>query len=115
MDQVKRYRLEEATESFDFIFTEQFVLRIRERLGITHAIHNLLFGTEEEREVAFDTINFYNQVKEVVIRSGGGDKVINLKIFSGLMTELRIKLEITKAGLGPEKTMRVIEQGLEVD
>ena len=48
-----------------------------------------------------------------MIRSGGGDKIINLKILSGLMTELRIKLKITKAGLGPEKTMRVIEQGLD--
>ena len=91
------------------------MLRIREKLDITQAIHNLLLGSEEEREVAFDTINFYNQVKEVIIRSGGGDKIINLKIFSALLTELRIKLEITKAGLGPEKTMRVIEQGLEVD
>ena len=44
----------------DFISTEDFVLKIRDRLNITHEIHNLLFGSEEERETAFDTINFYN-------------------------------------------------------
>ena len=59
------------------------------------------------------TINFYNQVKKIVIRSGGPDKVINIRIFAGLIRELRIKLDITKAGLAAERTMRVINFGLE--
>ena len=94
------------TEIMDFMETSEFVMRFRERLGITRQIHNLLFGSDLERENALITINYFNQVKEVIIRSGGGDKIINLKILSGLMTELRFKLDITKAGLGPEKTMR---------
>ena len=55
-----------------------------------------------------ETINFYNQVKKVVIRSGGDAKTINIKIFAGLIHELRIKLDITMAGLAAEKTMRLV-------
>ena len=55
-----------------------------------------------------ETINFYNQVKKVVIRSGGDAKTINIKIFAGLIHELRIKLDITMAGLAAEKTMRQV-------
>lgn len=51
----------------------------------------------------------------MLIRCGGANKVINLKIFTGLLTELRIKLDITKAGLGPEKRMRVINYGLKLE
>ena len=74
----------------------------------------MLFKDEDEQIDAMSTINFYNKVKEVIIRCGGVDKVINLKIFSGLIKEMRIKLDITKAGLGAEKTMRAIENGLDI-
>ena len=59
------------------------------------------------------TINFYNQAKKVIIRSGGGDKVLNLKIFNDLLRELRIKLNIMKEGFGPSKTMSEINFGLD--
>ena len=67
------------------------------------------------------TVNFYNKVKEIVIRSSEDvqvnplgsktTKMLNIKIFHALLKELRIKLDITKSGLGPDKTMRVINQG----
>ena len=72
------------------------------------------------------TINYYNKVKEIVIRSSeevpypaglykevpGGNstfKMLNIKVFYAMLKELRIKLEIDKMGLGPPKTKRVIE------
>ena len=71
-------------------------------------------------------INYYNKVKEIIIRSSEevlrpaglpGElittnptiKMINIKIFQAMLKELRIKLEIIKMGLGPPKTMRAIE------
>ena len=42
-------------------------------------------------------------VKKVIIRSGGRDGKLNLTIFKELIKELRVKLDITKAGLGPDK------------
>lgn len=60
------------------------------------------------------TINFYNHVKKIIIRSGGPDKVINIRIFTGLVQELRIKFDITSAGLAAEKTMRKVNQGLKL-
>ena len=71
------------------------------------------------------TVNFYNKVKEIVIRSSEDvqvnplgsktTKMLNIKIFHALIKELRIKLDITKSGLGPDKTMRVINQGLKIE
>ena len=51
-------------------------------------------------------INFYNQVKKVLIRSGGPERRVNVRILDGLIHELRIKLEIVKGGLAAEKVMR---------
>lgn len=73
----------------------------------------MLFGDEELRGSAMHSVNFYSLVKKVIIRSGGTDKAINLRIFVDLIHELRIKLNITKDGFGPEKTMREINFGLE--
>ena len=38
--------------------------------------------------------------------------MINIRIFTQLIKELRIKLDITKADLAAEKTMRTINFGL---
>ena len=77
-----------------------------------YEIHKLLFN-EDLKGKAMHTINFYNQVKKIIVRSGGPDKVINIRIFFGLIRELRIKLDITKAGYAADKTMRAINFGLE--
>ena len=71
------------------------------------------------------TVNFYNKVKEIVIRSSEEvhinplgsktTKMLNIKILHALIKELRIKLDVTKWGLGPDKTMRAINQGLKIE
>ena len=48
-----------------------------------------------------------------MIRASGPDKNLNLRIFMGLIHELRVKLDIAKAGLAPEKTMRLIDLGMD--
>ena len=67
-----------------------------------------------------DTINFYNKVKEIVIKSGedvekGDDtlQMFNFKVFVAMLKELRIKLDIAKEGLGPDKIMRLINSGFD--
>ena len=65
------------------------------------------------RKKALSTLNFYNLVKKVIIKSGGGDKIINIRIFVGLVHELRVKLDIFRAGLGPERITRKINFGLD--
>lgn len=60
---------------------------------------------QQKQQEAMANINFYNQAKKVIIRSGGPEKLLNLKIFCGLIRELRIKLDITKRGIGPDKLM----------
>ena len=74
----------------------------------------MLFRPEELVGRPMRTINFYNQVKKVIIRSGGPDRKVNIRIFAGLVHELRIKLDIVKNGLAAERTMRDINFGLEV-
>lgn len=105
------------TESFDgdadFVSTKQLVLNLREHLQITQEIHNLLFKPEKSESESLRTINFYNVVKKVLLRSGGTEKKLNLRIFIGLLHELRTKLEIGKAGHLPKKSMREINFGLD--
>lgn len=88
------------------------MLSFRKRLGITKHIHALVF---EQADSAMRVINFYNQVKRVIIRSGNDERKINLKVFIDLIHELRIKFDIAKIGLAAEKTMRVIDFGLKTD
>ncbi len=52
-------------------------------------------------------------MKKVIIRSGGPERRVNIRILVGLMHELRIKLDYVKAGLAAEKTMRLVNQGLD--
>ena len=62
-------------------------------------------------------LNFYSKVKEIVIRSSeegvsqARDQtymMFNIRIFHAMLKELRIRLDVVKAGLGPEKFMRII-------
>ena len=48
----------------------------------------------------------------MIIRSGGADRILNLRIFCGLVQELRTKLDITKEGVGPDKAMQIVNFGL---
>ena len=62
-DQVRQQRLEATSgmaKIVNFIETADFVMMLRERLGITKEIHNLLFGSELERENALNAINYFN-------------------------------------------------------
>ena len=51
-------------------------------------------------------------MKKVIIRSGGNQKELNIRILLELIHELRIKLDITKSSLAAEKTMREVNFGL---
>ena len=60
-------------------------------------------------------LNFYNQVKKVIIRSGGAEKSFNLRIFVGLIRQIRTKFNLTKLGLVSDKVHQAINQGLHDD
>jgi len=49
----------------------------------------------------------------VFIRAAGNDCKLNLRILMSLIHELRVKLDIAKAGLAAEKTMRQIDFGVD--
>ena len=71
---------------------------------------------EEVRQEALKTIKFYNLVKKVVIRSSQEENefsMINIRILKDLIKELRIRLDITKQGLCPDKVTRIINFGLD--
>ena len=52
-------------------------------------------------------------MKEVIIKCSDSEKVFNFKVFTILLKELRIKLDVLKEGLGPSKYNRTINFGLE--
>ena len=58
-------------------------------------------------------LNFYNKVKEVIIRSSDSEKTFNFRVFTTLLKELRIKLDVIKDDLGPYKDSRTVNFGLE--
>lgn len=95
--------------------TKDLILGLREELSITKEIAKILFSGELEKRESMKVLNFYNLVKKIVIRSGDSDRMINIKIFWGLIRELRLKLDIFKVGLGPDKTMMAIDLGLDID
>ena len=99
------------------IKTKEFILGYRKQLKVTNEIHNLLFSNEEQQQESIKRLNFYNKVKEVVIRCSEevighpGNRtqmMFNIKIFQAMIKELRIRLDITKSGLAPEKAMRLL-------
>jgi len=91
--------------------TKKFILLFRKRCQITEEVTNIIFAKNKDRRESLAVINFYNIVKLVVIRSST-DKRFNLKTFKMLIRELRIKLDILKKGLGPEKINQLIDFGL---
>ena len=60
-----------------------------------------------------ENLKFYNKVKEIIIKCSDSEKVFNFKVFTILLKELRIKLDVLKEGLGPSKYNRTINFGLE--
>merc|ERR1712176_88086 len=91
--------------------TKELILSLRAHLKIENEVHNLLYGEERAKQRALKTIKFYNQAKQIILRSGGDDKIVNLKILKGLLSELRVRLDITKQGLAADKVNRAIEFG----
>ena len=80
------------------------MLAFRKRLDITNAIALTIFSnSEEERRKATQVLNFYTLVKKIIIRSSEADKTFNLRIFVGLVKQLRINMQILQAGFGPQK------------
>ena len=49
----------------------------------------------------------------MVVRSGGSERLFNLRIFIGLIKEIRMKLDYTLAGIMPDKVEREMNFGLE--
>lgn len=86
---------------------------MRTRLCVNDEMHSLLFNPQRSANESLHHINFFNAVKKVIIRAGGPDRKINLRVFIQLIHELRTKLDIAKAGLAPEKIMRLINYGMD--
>lgn len=100
------------TEEAFMVSTKQFILLFRKRCQITEEVTNIIFAKDKDRRDSLATINFYNIVKLVVIRSSSNKK-FNLKTFKMLLKELRVKLDILKKGLGPDKINQLIDFGLD--
>ena len=101
------------TEEANMVSTKQFILLFRKRCQITEEVTNIIFAMDKDRRESLATINFYNIVKLVVIRSSSTNKKFNLKTFKLLLKELRVKLDIVKRGIGPEKINQLIDFGLD--
>mmetsp|Transcript_17816 Transcript_17816/g.23972 ORF Transcript_17816/g.23972 Transcript_17816/m.23972 type:complete len:126 (+) Transcript_17816:635-1012(+) len=93
----------------DTVSIKSLTKSLGEKLRVFDEINNLLFKPERPAKESLNAINFFNSVKRVLIRSGGPEKRLNLRIFAGLLHELRIKLDIAKAGLAPAKIMHQID------
>ena len=66
--------------------------------------------------MSIESLNFYNKVKEVIIKSSktsDSEKTFNFKVFTTLLKELRIKLDVIKKELGPDKFSRDVNFGQE--
>ena len=71
----------------------------------------MLYSSEKTSAQAHKQVKFYNEAKKIILRSGGDDRIVNLKILKGLLSELRLRLEIVKFGLAPDKVNQIIEFG----
>ena len=63
----------------------------------------MLYAPVKSQQESIKAINFFNMVKKVLIRSGGKQRKLNLRILNDLIYELRVKLDINKAGFVPDK------------
>ena len=60
-------------------------------------INKLLFSDDKMvQDMSIVSLNFYNKVKEIIIKSSDSEKTFNLKVFTTLLKELRIKLDVIK-------------------
>jgi len=104
-------RTEAFEDAQDTVDTREIILGLRERLKITEEIHKLLFQEDKLGSESLRIIKFFSAVKRVIIMASGSDKSFNLRVFLGLMHELRMKLEIAKSGHLAEKAMRKVDGG----
>mmetsp|Transcript_9017 Transcript_9017/g.10611 ORF Transcript_9017/g.10611 Transcript_9017/m.10611 type:complete len:157 (+) Transcript_9017:287-757(+) len=102
----RSYKKENAD---DLVSIKLLVANLRKKLNVFDEISNFIFRPIKPSSESLNAIKFFNSAKKVLIRSGGPDRKINLRIFNGLIHELRIKFDIFKAGLGPEKIMSLID------
>jgi len=96
----------------DLVSTKELILNLRKHLGVTQVINNMLFRQSRGEGDFLNKLKFYGAVKKVIIRSGGSDKMLNLRVFIWLLHEVRMKLEVAKSGHLAEKAMRVINAGV---
>ena len=82
---------------------------LSKNLGIMEEINAMLYAPKCPQKESLKAIKFFSMVKRVMMRSSGPERRLNLRIFTELLRELRIKLDITKAGLSPEKIKSIIE------
>ena len=73
----------------------------------------MLYAPQKPQHDAIKVIKFFHMVKLVIIRSGDEDRKLNLRIFIDLINELRVKLDIIKAGLVPDKIKSLINASQE--
>ena len=60
-------------------------------------INKLLFSDDKMvQDMSIERLNFYNKVKEIIIKSSDSEKTFNFKVFTTLLKELRIKLDVIK-------------------
>ena len=82
-------------------------------MNISKVINEHLFGDMDQKNAALVTLKFYNQVKKILVRSSNSDKKFLLPIFKMLLDELRVKLDITNEGIGPDKIISEVYGGLD--
>jgi hypothetical protein len=78
-------------------------LKFRSAYKVDECIRALMFEAHrDDLQMTFHHISLYNLVKKVIIKSSDADKMINLRVFSGLIKELRLKIDYTMHGLGSQ-------------
>ena len=95
----------------DHIEVKAMIEALQEKIGVADEIRQMLFQPKQSMRESLRTIDFFVMVKKVIIRSGGPERRLNLRVFIDLLRELRMKLDITKEGLVPEKVKSRIGLG----
>ena len=76
-------------------------MKFRSAYRVDECIKKLMFEAHrDDLDSTFKQIALYNLVKKVIIKSSDAEKMINLRVFSGLIKELRLKIDYTMHGLG---------------
>ena len=93
----------------DHIDVKIMIDALQKKLGVHQEIKDMLYQPKRPMRESLKDIDFFVMVKKVIIRSGGPERRLNLRVFIELLRELRMKLDITKAGLIPEKVKSRLE------